>query len=50
LLLSLYYREELTMKEIAEVMGVVVSRVSQMHTAIMKKLKAELKHLEAYLG
>jgi RNA polymerase sigma factor for flagellar operon FliA len=42
LVLSLYYREELTMKEVAEVVGVAVSRVSQIHTEILAKLKLAL--------
>jgi RNA polymerase sigma factor for flagellar operon FliA len=46
LILSLYYREELTMKEVAEVVGLAVSRVSQIHTAVLAKLKAALGHLE----
>jgi RNA polymerase sigma factor for flagellar operon FliA len=46
LILSLYYREELTMKEIAKVVGVALSRVSQIRQEIMVKLKASLAHLE----
>jgi RNA polymerase sigma factor FliA len=46
LILSLYYREELTMKEIAEVVGVALSRVSQIRQATMKKLKESLAHLQ----
>jgi RNA polymerase sigma factor for flagellar operon FliA len=42
LILSLYYREELTMKEVAEVVGIAVSRVSQIHTAVLAKLKTSL--------
>jgi RNA polymerase sigma factor for flagellar operon FliA len=42
LILSLYYREELTMKEVAEVVGLAVSRVSQIHTEILAKLKLAL--------
>jgi RNA polymerase sigma factor FliA len=45
LILSLYYREELTMKEIAEVVGVALSRVSQIRQATMKKLRESLAHL-----
>ena len=45
LILSLYYREELTMKEIAEVVGVALSRVSQIRQATMTKLRASLAHL-----
>jgi RNA polymerase sigma factor for flagellar operon FliA len=46
LILSLYYREELTMKEISEVVGVALSRVSQIRQATMKKLRESLAHLE----
>ncbi|MGA2849179.1 MAG: FliA/WhiG family RNA polymerase sigma factor [Terracidiphilus sp.] len=45
LILSLYYREELTMKEIAAVVGVATSRVSQILQETMKKLKLLLAHL-----
>ncbi len=45
LILSLYYQEELTMKEISQVVGIVVSRVSQIHAAAMIKLRASLAHL-----
>jgi RNA polymerase sigma factor for flagellar operon FliA len=45
LILSLYYYEELTMKEVAEVVGNAVSRVSQIHAAAMLKLRASLGHL-----
>ena len=42
LIISLYYREELTMKEIAEVVGVALSRVSQIRQATMKKLRESI--------
>ena len=42
LVLSLYYFEELTMKEISQVMGVVESRVSQIHSSAVLKLRAKL--------
>jgi RNA polymerase sigma factor for flagellar operon FliA len=45
LILSLYYKEELTMKEISQVVGIAVSRVSQIHAAAMVKLRASLSHL-----
>jgi RNA polymerase sigma factor for flagellar operon FliA len=45
LILSLYYQEELTMKEISQVVGIVVSRVSKIHAAAMVKLRASLAHL-----
>jgi RNA polymerase sigma factor for flagellar operon FliA len=43
LILSLYYVEELTMKEVAEVVGLAVSRVSQIHSAALVKLKTILE-------
>ena len=46
LILSLYYREELTMKEIAQVVGVALSRVSQIRQAAVIKLREYLAHLE----
>ncbi len=46
LILSLYYREELTMKEIAKVVGVALSRVSQIRQAAVTKLREYLAHLE----
>ncbi|HEX3892174.1 MAG TPA: FliA/WhiG family RNA polymerase sigma factor [Terracidiphilus sp.] len=45
LILALYYKEELTMKEIAKVVGVALSRVSQIRQETMIKLKASLEHL-----
>ncbi|MCB9134634.1 MAG: FliA/WhiG family RNA polymerase sigma factor [Anaerolineales bacterium] len=41
-ILSLYYYEELTLKEIGEVLGVTESRVSQLHTRTVMNLKALL--------
>lgn len=40
---TLYYYEELTMKEIAEVLNITESRVSQIHSAAVNKLKRRLK-------
>lgn len=42
LLLSLYYFENLNYKEIAELMKITVSRVSQIHSRIVKELKSKL--------
>lgn len=44
-LLTLYYYENLNYKEIAKVLNVTVSRVSQLHSKIIKKLKHEIKYL-----
>ena len=45
LLISLYYYEELTMKEIGEIMGYTESRISQMHTQAILQLCANLSEL-----
>ena len=42
LLMNLYYVEELNLKEIGEVRGVTESRVSQLLTAVVKKLRGTL--------
>lgn len=47
LVVSLYYHEELTMKEIGVVLGVVESRVSQIHTAAVLKLRVAMVDLGA---
>ncbi|WP_291323367.1 FliA/WhiG family RNA polymerase sigma factor [Desulfonatronospira sp.] len=39
LVLSLYYTEELTMKEVAQVLEVTEGRVSQLHSQAIKKIK-----------
>ena len=44
-LLSLYYDEELTMREIGIVLDVTESRISQMHTKVLFHLRAALQHL-----
>jgi RNA polymerase sigma factor FliA len=43
LLISLYYYEELTMKEIGQIMGYTESRISQLHTQAMFRLRAKLR-------
>jgi RNA polymerase sigma factor FliA len=42
LVITLYYYEELTLREIGEVLGVTESRVSQLHTKAILRLKARL--------
>ncbi len=46
IVVSLYYYDELTLKEIGEVLSLTESRICQIHTAIMIKLKARLKDYE----
>ena len=49
LVLSLYYFEDLNLKEIGQVLDVTESRVSQLHTQAILKLKAKLKNdFESY--
>ncbi len=43
LVVSLYYYEELTMKEIGEVMGYTESRISQLHTKAVIRLRNKIK-------
>ncbi len=45
--ISLYYYEELTLKEIANVLSVSESRVSQLHTKALNKMKTKMG---AYMG
>ena len=47
LVMTLYYYEELTMKEIGTVLGVVESRVSQLHHLALGRLRRELADLGA---
>lgn len=43
LLISLYYYEELTMKEIGQIMGYTESRISQLHSQAMCRLRYKLR-------
>jgi RNA polymerase sigma factor for flagellar operon FliA len=43
MVVSLYYYDELTLKEIGEVLGLTESRISQIHTKAIIKLRAKLK-------
>jgi len=42
LLLTLYYRDELTMKEVGALLGLTESRVSQIHTQALRRLRFQL--------
>lgn len=51
LVLSLYYYEDLNLKEIGKVLEVTESRVSQLHTQAIIRLKAKLKgHFDDFLA
>ena len=43
MVLSLYYSDELTMKEAGEVLGVTESRVSQLHSQAVMQLRSKLR-------
>jgi RNA polymerase sigma factor for flagellar operon FliA len=43
MVVSLYYYDELTLKEIGDVLSLTESRICQIHTAILVKLKARLE-------
>lgn len=47
LVLSLYYEQELNLKEIGAVLGVSESRVCQIHGQAMLRLRGRLKIFEA---
>ena len=42
-IMSLYYEQELTLKEIGEIMGVTESRICQIHTQATARLRAHLQ-------
>lgn len=48
---ALYYYEELTLKEIGEVLGVTESRISQLHTKAILRLRGYLSRLkQVFMG
>jgi RNA polymerase sigma factor for flagellar operon FliA len=47
MVLTLYYYEELTMKEIGFTLGVVESRISQIHSAAVIRLRSSLKDMQS---
>ncbi len=49
LIIILYYFEEMTMKEIGETLDLSESRVSQMHSAILDRLRHQLEKREKEL-
>lgn len=48
LIVSLYYQDGLTLKEIGEVLGVTESRVSQLHTKAILRLRGRLTRARAH--
>ncbi len=50
IVIALYYYEGLTLREIGEVLGVTESRVSQLHTKAIIRMKAKLRQAQQYLS
>ena len=50
IVLTLYYFEELKLHEIAEVLGLTESRISQVRAKALTKLRADLKHVRPQLA
>ena len=48
LLISLYYYEELTQAEIAEIMNISAARVSQIHSHTISRLRGMLSRSKEY--
>src|SRR5690606_39817573 len=48
IVLVLYYYEGMTLAEIGRVLGVTESRISQMHTAAMLRLRTTLQESDTY--
>ncbi len=42
LIIQLYYFEELTLKEISEILNITESRISQIHKSVLKKIKESI--------
>ncbi|MFT7859885.1 MAG: RNA polymerase sigma factor FliA [Sulfurimonas sp.] len=42
MIIQLYYFEELTLKEISEVLGITESRISQIHKSVLHKIKESI--------
>ena len=43
LIVQLYYYEELSLKEISEILGITESRISQIHKRLMDKIRKKLE-------
>jgi len=41
-IIQLYYFEELTLKEISQILGITESRISQIHKSVIKKIKESI--------
>ena len=50
LVVSLYYFQGLKLHEIASVMGLTESRISQIRTKAIQQLRGQLKHLREHVA
>jgi len=46
LVIQLYYFEELSLKEISEILEITESRISQIHKYVIGKIKKELEQID----
>jgi len=49
IIVSLYYFEQLSMKEIAKVLGLTESRVCQIHSKVIEKLRKAFENIRCDL-
>ncbi|NMA65994.1 MAG: FliA/WhiG family RNA polymerase sigma factor [Clostridiaceae bacterium] len=49
MVVTLYYYEELTLKEISKIMGVSESRVSQLHTKAILRMRGKLERIKSVI-
>ncbi len=46
LVLSLYYKDELTMREVSKVLGISESRVCQLHARALSRLRVSMARIQ----
>ena len=50
LIIIMYYYEGLTMREVGEIMELTESRVCQIHSNVMSRLKSQLDRVQLHAG
>ena len=43
MIIQLYYFEELTLKEISEIVNITESRISQIHKSVIRRIKEKVR-------
>ena len=44
IIIQLYYFEELTLKEISDILGITESRISQIHKSVLRKIRIAIRN------